>query len=96
MCSTDFSGSDTRLLAASGPYRRKKTLCPPKPRFRPPNLPGPSNVCATTSIDSINGWLRRLIAMMELTLGAWVSQAVYAAAELGIADALARRAPAPK
>ena len=27
---------------------------------------------------------------MELTLEAWVSQAVYAAAELGIADALAR------
>jgi hypothetical protein len=26
---------------------------------------------------------------MELTLEAWVSQAVYAAAELGIADALA-------
>jgi len=29
-------------------------------------------------------------AIMELTLEAWVSQAVYAAAELGIADALAR------
>ena len=30
------------------------------------------------------------IALMELTLGAWVSQAVQAAAELGIADALAK------
>jgi hypothetical protein len=29
------------------------------------------------------------IALMELTVGAWVSQAVHAAAELGIADALA-------
>jgi hypothetical protein len=28
--------------------------------FRPPNLPGPSNVSATTSIASINGWFRPL------------------------------------
>ena len=81
---------DTRLLAVPS-YRRKKTTVPTKARVPPAKL--------ARAVERLRHHLYRLhqglapppIAMVELTLGAWVSQAVQVAAELGIADALAER-----
>ena len=80
---------DTRLLAVPS-YRRKKTTVPTKARVPPAKL--------ARAVERLRHHLYRLhqglapppIAMVELTLGAWVSQAVQVAAELGIADALAQ------
>ena len=89
-CSTDFSGSDTGLVAASGPYPGGEDTLPTKVKVPPAKL--------ARAVERFRYHLNRLNqrlvppfgAIMELTLEAWVSQAVYAAAELGIADALAR------
>lgn len=76
-------------MAASGRYRREKTTLPTDGKVPPAKL--------ARAVERLRYHLDRVhhrlvppsAAMLELIFGAWISQAITAAAELGIADALA-------